>query len=152
MHTINPLFTFCRYCTCTWIKYANRKITWLKAGPLIQGVPIENCQKYVNGCRTKSMHLNPMLIKPKCVWEAVDFLKNCKKRLTILLKFSKIENIYHLSNTLWFYQDRVKSAPFQFYSHILLTILNRNILYATFLTKHQMSQNAFEKQSTFSKL
>ena len=88
----------------------------------------------------------------KCVWEAVDFWKNCKKRLTILWKFSRIEKIYHLSNTLWLYQHRIKSTPFQFYSHILLTILNRNILYATFLTKHQMSQNAFEKQSTFSKL
>ena len=37
--------------------------------------------------------------KPKCVWEAEDFLKILKKRAEIVNTFSKVEHNHSLSNT-----------------------------------------------------
>ena len=55
---------------------------------------------------------DPTLVKPKCVWEAVDFiqfLKICLQFSAVCLQFFK--NIYRLSNGFWLYQHRVKSGP-----------------------------------------
>ena len=56
--------------------------------------------------------------------------------LTIFSCLFTIFRINHrLSNTFWIYQLRVKYAPFQFYSHLLLIIFNRNTLYVGSDTK-----------------
>ena len=46
----------------------------------------------VRGCCSESVHIWPyVLVKPKCIWEAVEYLKNCKQTA---VKFSKIEKTY----------------------------------------------------------
>ena len=51
----------------------------------LQGVPIENCQKQM-AVDLKRFIFEPMLVKPKCVWEAKVFLKNLPplKRILVL--------------------------------------------------------------------
>ena len=55
-----------------------------------------------------------MLARPKCVWVTYINVENCKQRAEKV----KYLNVC-LSNTFWLYQHRVKSAPFQFYCHLL---------------------------------
>ena len=66
-----------------------------------------------------------------CGWIAVDVtIENCQcSRLFKCRKFCNLQlfifqKIYCLSKALWLHQFRVYSAPFQFYNHLLLTILN----------------------------
>ena len=68
--------------------------------------------------------IDPMLVKPKCVWEAVVCYKIVNKQVQIV----NILKNYCLSNTFWLYQQRVKYTPFQFFSNLLLIIFNRNTL------------------------
>ena len=53
-----------------------------------------------------------------------------------------IEKTYCLSNAFWIYQHRIKSAPFQFYSSLLLIILNRKSLCV--FSKSKISQPNFK--------
>ena len=58
---------------------------------------------------------DPMLVKPKCVWQLYNSFKNfCKQTANNVNKFSKI---VLFSNAFWLYQHGVRSAPFQSYSH-----------------------------------
>ena len=84
------------------------------------------------GCRPEMVHFWPYVGKAKMRLK-VDrwFWKIVNKELKIVNKFSKLEKIYHLSNAFWLYQQKVKSAPFQFYYHLLLTILYQNTLYTS---------------------
>ena len=85
----------------------------LKYKSILQGVLFEQW-KFQMAVALKGCNFDPMLVKPKCVWELVDFLKNCNKnQLKIVNKFSKIEKFYHISNAFWLYKHRVKSAQFQ---------------------------------------
>ena len=66
-----------------------------------------------------------MLLKSKCVWEAIVFSKKGRQ-------FKKWKD-YRLSITFWLYQHGLKYAPLQCYSHFFLTFFKRNTLYSTFL-------------------
>ena len=82
----------------------------------LQGDPNQNCP-FLKAITLKLSTSEPMLVKPKCVWEAVVVLKNCKQTAENVNKFLKIQKIYRLSNTFWLYQHRVKYAPFLSYIH-----------------------------------
>ena len=43
-----------------------------------QGVQIKNCQKWM-AVKLKRCIFDPLLVKPKYVWEVVDFFENCKQ-------------------------------------------------------------------------
>ena len=76
----------------------------------VQGDPNQNCP-FLRAITLKLCVSDPMLVKPKCVWEAVVFFwKIVNKQLKNVNKFSKIEKNYRLSNTFWLYQYRVKNA------------------------------------------
>ena len=72
----------------------------------------------------KRSTLDPMLIKPQCVWEALYLFTISSSLFTISKK------IYCFSNLLWLYQHRYKCAKIQLYSLLLLTIFYRNTLYS----------------------
>ena len=55
----------------------------------IQGDPNQN-PLFQMAASLKLCISDPMLVKPKCVWEAVDFLKNCKQTAENANKFSTI--------------------------------------------------------------
>ena len=73
----------------------------------------------------KRCAFDPMLVKPKCLCKAVDFFKFLKSENLITTSWLFV---YNFSKNLpplkrfWVYQHRVKSVPFQFYSHLLLII------------------------------
>ena len=60
-------------------------------------------------------------------WQVIQVFEN------LFIFFSCLFTIflknYHPSNAFWLYQHRVKNAPIKFYSHLLLTIFNRNTLH-----------------------
>ena len=72
-------------------------------------------------------------------WPYFGKAKMCLRDITFI-QFSKIVYIFQLlvynfsknllphKHAFWLLQQRVKSAPFQFYSHLLLTIFNWNTL------------------------
>ena len=83
----------------------------------------------VNGCTTETVHIWPLVGKAKMRLRngtLFQFSKNFFTIFTFLLTI--FQKIYRLSNTFWLYQHRVKNAPIQFYSHLLMTIFNRNTL------------------------
>ena len=62
---------------------------------------------------------DPMLVKPKCVWEASIYFHFSAVYLqfsAVCLQFSKING--GLQNTFWLYQHGVRNAYFQSYSHL----------------------------------
>ena len=66
--------------------------------------------KFVLAITLKVCISDPMLVKPKCVWEVKVFYFSA-----VCLQFFKKKN-FHLSNTFWLYQPRVRNAYFQNYS------------------------------------
>ena len=84
----------------------------------------------VCSCRTESVRFWPYVGKSKMRLRGSRFFQSLKIWLqfsAVCLQLSK-KSTYHLSNAFWLYKHRVKSAPIQLYSHLLLTIFNRNAL------------------------
>ena len=92
--------------------------------------------------------VDPKLIKPKCIWEVVGFFyfqKLVYKFLQLVYNFSKN---YYLPKTFWLFQLRVYNALFQCYSHLLLTVFNRNALRSGVLSYNNLHvrQRCFHKK------
>ena len=104
---------------------------------ILQDVPIENSQKKM-AVELNQNFLDPMLLKPNCVGEVVDILKNCLQLRSSNKVFKKFKKIYCLAKTFRLYQHRVKSAPFQFYSHLRLTIFYWNTLHNAYCGNYRI--------------
>ena len=74
----------------------------------------------VKGCIGETVHFYPMLVKLKCIWEGVDYLRSCIQTATKCKQVFKNWKIYCLSNAFWAYQHRVKNALFLRYRLSLL--------------------------------
>ena len=87
-----------------------KSMSFSVAGLKLQGDPNQNF-RFQMAITLKLNTSDPMLVKPKCVWEAVVlFWKIVNKQLKNVNKFSKIEKNYRLSNAFWLHQYRVKNA------------------------------------------
>ena len=85
----------------------------------------------------KQCIFDPMLVKPKCVWEVADFLKNCKQRCKQIFQnwkdLSPFKHILSLS-----IQHGVKYAPFQSYNHFFLVNSKWNTVYIVCFEWHRL--------------
>ena len=99
----------------------------------IQGDPNQNL-KFVLAITLKIWVSDPMLVKPKCVWEVsvyFQFSAVCLQFSTVCLQFSKLN--WHHPNTFWLYQYRVRYASFQSYSQNKFQILIWVTLYYSYV-------------------
>ena len=86
---------------------------------------------------------NPMLVKPKCVWEVKIYFHFSAFCLQFFFKIN-----FQLPNIFWLYQHRVRNAYFQSYSQnefqilIWVTMYYHNICYLKWATG-TMHQTAF---------
>ena len=90
---------------------------------MIQGDPNQNL-KFVLAITLKIHISDPMLVKPKCVWEVkvyFYFSAVCLQFSAACLQFFKKN--FHLPNTFWLYQHMVRNAYFQSYSENKFQIL-----------------------------
>ena len=84
----------------------------------LQGDPNQNV-KFLLAITLKICVSDPMLVKPKCVWEAYiyfDFSAVCLQFSAVCLQFSKING--GLQNAFWLYQQGGRNAYLQSYSHL----------------------------------
>ena len=72
----------------------------VKRNRQIQGVPFTIYPKEM-AVALKWCIFDPMLVKPKCVWEVADFLKNCKQTAEKCKQiFENWKNLPHLKHIL----------------------------------------------------
>ena len=103
---------------------------------ILQGDPNQNL-KFVLAITLKRCVSDPMLVKPKCVLEvSVYFLFSavCSQFSAVCLQFSKLN--WHLPNTFWLYQYRVRYAYLLSYSQNKFQIL----IWVTLYVGHEKSE------------
>ena len=79
---------------------------------LFTGLPLRKSKILIsNGYNSEISTSDPMLVKPKCVWEAEISFERWKKQLKNVNKFSKIEKKnFCLSNAFWLYKHKIRKA------------------------------------------
>ena len=87
----------------------------------LQGDPNQNL-KFVLAITLKICISDPMLVKPKCVWEVKSFL-------FFSCLFTIFQKNFHLPNTFWLQQHMVRNAYFEIYRQKKFQILIRVSMY-----------------------
>ena len=82
-----------------------------------------------------------MVVKPKCVSEAENYLRIVNKQLKTVTKSSKSKQFYRLSNSFLLHHHDIKSVPFQHYSLLLLLISEMEHLVALQVVDYTQCEN-----------